>query len=1363
MGQEIPSMALGADSASALHGKIPKEHQEFIDLSKSNRGMHKRAEELIMEYHRPYPNLNLVIDQLRAIALDDFWFYDSLDESKKAFTVITDTFNSLIQKKMDDASKEKLVQTLFEFIDVMSQQKNPHMDILDNYIAIIEKNFSDDKPFFISNSGYFKSHLNNLAEMDEFSTRIFEMTKTVLNECIRFWESTSDAEDWLQSKRSLFQNDYGEAIGLIGKPFFSKLKKRVIRATDWEDLAAIPSYKDIANHFRKLEDQFDTPLEKIYFIFYLIRLPGMEHLRNHLIWDMNRSLRIVRGKLEEEQFVDFLGNVIDLFEELKPEYAGAVLDCTLTLGKEVLATKNQKIIDFYIDKLINFGFVNPGEVCITQDWQIRINRDHIKNLRVWLELIECDPPRMERLLSALITNLRVGGIFISDTDLFQKDVTKLLNSNIAPIYGHVKQLARMFPVYFNEIGAGGELREMTTALDELSCRRDKLVYFLRKQVHAESNNTNVELAREIIQFWYDGKLDVLKKIVPDDVISSIDLEGEWFVPVHEMMVGLCESEDRRPEQLSELDEDELERSLSQLSRNERDEKRLRYLFRLYNLLRDKYSLEAGNIADILKNKKYRFFNEKDLKKLHSSLRINDAEATLKLIYQFMDHLKAIILDPEPSEGWEDIYYKRHIAAGIPSMYGAYHEPKFEALGLTFRLEKTASRLMGEIISQINLDYITEKKLRRIYDVLSLFEKGLNLEGIYSRGFNSSLKMFQYSFASPSFSLDQYVNIFQFMADDVKDIINEHFLGVYDKPLKTIIPQTLKEGASNEVELRQIVDKKSEEFYREMLASTFLIQILDNFISVILNSLRNMADNYASGVSSNIMSYDQDLIVSPLYKATTEMDNPLFLGTKAYLLKKLYSFGFPVPPGFVLTTELFRHKEAILNNPRIVKEIDQILRDNVSKLEELTGKQFGNPENPLLLSVRSGTAMSMPGAMNTFLNVGLNDKIAKDLSKQPDFGWTVWDCYRRFLQNWGMAYGIDRDIFDRIMLAFKSKYKVEQKIGFTPEQMKNIASAYKGVLLEHGIRFEEDPFLQLRHAVFSVADSWDSDRAKVYRENLQIASEWGTAVIVQKMVFGNISKNSGSGVVFTHDPYRKGPGVNPYGDFTICSQGEDIVSGLVHTLPITEYQRRAEDSQDGVSLQSALPRIYQGLSDLATQLIDKYGFGDQEIEFTFESDDPDDLYILQIRPQDIQKRDKIPAFTLSRNQMNLVGRGIGIGGGALNGILAFNMRDLGELSKKHPDAKHILVRPDTVPDDVGMIFKCDGLLTARGGATSHAAVTAARLGKVCVVNCRHLVVNEAEKRCDIGGVEFRSGDKIAIDGRLGDIYKGNYPTRYIEFR
>ncbi|HAF60270.1 MAG TPA: pyruvate phosphate dikinase [Clostridiales bacterium UBA9856] len=1357
MTEGFSSKALEANLARTRDAEIhiPEDQQWLIDLSKSKWGIHKRTKEFITELNHQYRNDSYVIDSLHNICLTDLWFYNSVDESERALSVLLDIFELLFDSEMEEGPREQLIKTLIKFMDRLANLENFPETIIQRCIDLIRATITEHELLYIRNSGYFKTYFNKIAQFPQFSQTLTELSADLLRRCIDYWESTSKADEWFQSKRHLFHHMDAETIGNIGKPFFDKLRKDLAEADSWEKISNLMFYNDISNYFRSFTETFDSYLETIYYLYYLLHLPGMSHLNDHLLYDMNRNLRHVFTELDVDDITGFLDTIMEQFQELNADHGGTVLDCIVTLGKEVIDTKDPSIITYFINGLIKLGFHYPGTITLNKDWQIQVNTNHVKNIRVWLELIEYAPSAMRELLAALIVNLKLGGIFISDTDLFQRDVTKLLNADIGPVYREMKQLARIFPVYFRDIGAEGKLREVSTAIDELSMRKDRLIHFLRKQTHTESNNTHILLTRKIIEYWYDGDKEQLKGLIPQDVYEWLDQGNEWFVPVHQIMQELCDRMKTTPEELLSADTEEIEKALSQINiGTEQHKKRVLYLFQVYNLLLEKYSLETDDVISVVRNS--RLCTDEELARLEQNLENNRPREAVLQIYDLMNKLKEIILDPEPSEALENIYYKRHIAAGIPSMYGQYIEPKFESLGMMFRLEKTASKLMVELLNSVNLEYITAKTFRHIYDVLELFREGLALDGIYNPGLNSHIDMLKFSLTSPSFSLDQYINIFQFMAQDIKQIINEYFFDVYENSLKRIIPQLYPAPKEwSDVEKRQFYYMESEKFLRDNLASAFLVQDLDNFITTTLSNLRGMLDTYPHSFIENMMTFDPDLTFSRLNETSEEMDNPVFLGAKAFFLKKLIRYGFPVPPGFVLTTEVFRHKDTIFRHPHISSEFDRKIENNIKDIERVSGKKYGDPDNPLFFSVRSGSSISMPGAMRTFLNVGMNDEIAERLSRKKGCGWTTWDCYRRFLQSWGMAYGIERDTFDRIILGHKERWGVDLKIQFTKEQMKEIAYDYKRLLIDRGIHIEEDPFLQLKQAIISVLDSWSSKSAIYYRNHMQVADEWGTAVLVQQMALGNLSTSSGTGVVFTNSPFNGHSGINLYGDFALCSQGEDVVAGLVNTLPITEYQRKKYYTDSSISLESAFPRIYEALLDYATQLIEKYGFVHQEIEFTFESDDPQDLYILQTRNQNFKKQEAGTSFAKAGHEMKLVGRGIGVSSGVLSGVIAFDMDDLKELKKADPDNKVILVRPDTVPDDIPLIFNCDGLITGKGGTTSHAAVAAAGLGKICIVNCKGLHVNEEKKICVLNGHVFGPGDEISIDGDLGNVYEGRY--------
>ena len=1360
MDKKFVSTALEANLAETRYKdiKIPDNYQWFIDLSNKYYGIHKRANDCIIEYQHPFSNRKFVIEQLREILLTDYWFYVATPTPEKAFSVPLELMRNLLLEGNNTEQHLLIIRTLLEFANKLLREGKPFDQTFRYIYETFNLGFKHDQVSFIIASKYFKRYLKNFGGQELFREKRLEITKKTFLASLNYWEETSQVEKWLEEKKEFLKTDFKLITDQIGKTWFKAIREQAEKLDDWDSfISSIPDYDDIAERFSNSINLFETFIEKFYFIFYLLQIPGMKGHKERLIWSLNEILVETINEIDQKDLPSFIDQIFDYANDLRETHISSILDTFLTLGKRIIEidhSENLELLSYFEDKLIDFGFETPGMVFVNEDWQLSVNPNHIKNIRVWLELIEYTTSGLEKLLSTLIVNLKLGGIFISDTDLFQRDITKILNSNVAPHYKKVKQLTRIFPVYFNEIGAEGEIRQVTTTMDELNHRQDKLIHFLRKQVHTESNNTLIDLTVKIFKFWYDGNLEALKDTLPENVYHSIDLNSEYYAPIHKMVVHLCNITGKTPEELLTVDLQEIDRLLETIpDDNNKDKERLRDMVALYAFLKEKYSFDTVDIIKLLK--RYNYIDEKDIEELSKALEDDDFEKSLKLIYSFMEKLKEIIFDPKPSKSWENIYHKRHIAVGIPSMYGVYREPKFEAMGLTFRLEKVATRLMEKVVQNINLDYISAKTLKNIYIILDYFREGLNLDGVTNQSFNSNLMMLKYSLSSQSFSFHQYINIFQFLAEDVKRTIIKYYLKTYDLPLKIVIPQLFNKNKKlNKKEEMNLINKVSEEFYRDIIAEAFLMQPLDNFVSRILESLRNMNDSLEPEMIREIMSYNSDLVISSLDKKDARIDNQAFLGSKAYHLKNLMLQKFPVPHGFVLTTEVFRRHAAVTGHENLRKEIHEMIKKQIHHIEKRTGRQLGNPDKPLLLSVRSGTAISMPGAMDTFLNVGMNDEITEAIAKNEEVAWAAWDSYRRFLQSWGMAYGLERDDFDEIMLSFKEKYHIQLKTDFTHQNMREIALAYKQKLHDSNIEFIEDLFQQLITTINLVFTSWDSERAKVYREHLQIADDWGTAVIVQQMVFGNLRQTSGTGVVFTQNPQAQRQSINLYGDYTTRSQGEDIVAGLVKPLPVNANQ--VTNGDNSKSLEKRYPKIYKKIYEIADNLVNNLGYSPQEIEFTFESDDPKDLYILQIRDMDMAKAKAIQIFKTKPHEMEIAGRGIGIGGGAMNGLVAFDNSDMIMLRKKYPDQNIILVRPDTVPDDIGMIFDTDGLLTARGGATSHAAVTAVRLGKTAIVNCSKLTVFEDDKYCTLGNIKFVVGDKIAIDGALGNVYKGNYP-------
>jgi pyruvate,orthophosphate dikinase len=544
----------------------------------------------------------------------------------------------------------------------------------------------------------------------------------------------------------------------------------------------------------------------------------------------------------------------------------------------------------------------------------------------------------------------------------------------------------------------------------------------------------------------------------------------------------------------------------------------------------------------------------------------------------------------------------------------------------------------------------------------------------------------------------------------------------------------------------------------MIASSLGIQKLDLFLTRIVNTLNEQADKLPPEKHHLLISYNPRNVVTSIEKPYADLHDIIHLGNKSINIIKMKNIGMPVPSGFVVTTEVFSCRELIETYPPARNNFREQVDREVMRLERLTGRGYGSPENTLLLSVRSGAAVSQPGMLDSYLNVGMNEDIVAGIIKQSGEEWFAWDSYRRFLQSYGMSFGLERNSFDTVINKIKARSGALLKKELLPGQMQEVAIAYKELLRDKGIKVEESPKEQLYLAIQRVLNSWDSDKARVYRKIIGISDDWGTAVTVQKMVFGNISDQSGSGVLFTHSPKFTQDVIRPWGDYTIGNQGEDVVSGLVSTHPISNYQAKYEQRPFEYSLENRFPDIYHALRKYVKVMIYDHQWAPQDIEFTFEGPDRKDLYLLQTRNMEMKERTGELVFVnadLLKEKM--LGHGIGVSGGALSGRVVFNLEEIYRWRKAEPETALILIRNDTVPDDIKEIFAADGLLTARGGATSHASIVATRLEKTCVVGCLDLICMEKDKKFMLNNQIVSAGDFISIDGSEGSVYHGKIET------
>ncbi len=493
-----------------------------------------------------------------------------------------------------------------------------------------------------------------------------------------------------------------------------------------------------------------------------------------------------------------------------------------------------------------------------------------------------------------------------------------------------------------------------------------------------------------------------------------------------------------------------------------------------------------------------------------------------------------------------------------------------------------------------------------------------------------------------------------------------------------------------------------------------------------------------------------------------------LGGKGANLAEMTNIGLPVPQGFTITTEACT--QYYEDGREINAEIMGQIEEHIKKMEEITGKKFGDHENPLLVSVRSGARASMPGMMDTILNLGLNEDVVKVIAEKSGNPRWAWDCYRRFIQMYSdVVMEVGKKYFEELIDKMKEKKGVKQDVELSAEDLHELAEQFKAEYKEKiGKDFPTDPKEQLVGAIKAVFRSWDNPRANVYRRDNDIPYSWGTAVNVQSMAFGNMGDDCGTGVAFTRDPATGNKGL--FGEFLTNAQGEDVVAGVRTPMHINEMAQK-------------FPEAFKQFTEVC-ETLEKHYRDMQDMEFTVEHGK---LYMLQTRngkrtaqaalkiacdlvDEGMRTEEEAVAMIDPRNLDTLLhpqfdqkalkaatplGKGLGASPGAACGKVVFSADDA--VAWHERGEKVVLVRLETSPEDITGMKSAQGILTVRGGMTSHAAVVARGMGTCCVAGLGDIVMDEANKKFTLGGKTFHEGDYISIDGTTGNVYEGIIPT------
>ncbi len=1115
------------------------------------------------------------------------------------------------------------------------------------------------------------------------------------------------------------------------------------------------------------------------------------------------------------------------------------------IGRTVIESGARAMSDYFTDMLVRAPFRFPRITGVAADWSVIVNSSHLENIRTWMRLIELDPPRMKKLAASLIVNLKLGGVFLKDTDVFQRDISQLLNSNYRDVFYLVTSLAAVFPAFYHDIGATGDIRAFTERIDT-NHRMDDLIHFVRKQVHVESSSQTVALLQRVMEFWMTGDRSLLAGMVPPEVYDRLDrfyrlvnLAGDEYarrmveeakkvqgVPADtrfwdflndadanafmeyfssrdvrgvrerdrlEMLEFFREWFDSRvPTEMTrmlqfirkranldrsgmsiwrfvyELSDDEFRKMFEDAERSEISrvniEKFITFLH-VYRMLFDKYNFSEVRALD-----KLAAYAAEDLfvptGGLFDLLNGADPLEALDALLVLQQALKDdVLLSVKTYEPLDTIEFKRHIAFGIPSMYGSYKEKKFDTLKVFFILNLIRVRLFERLLDRTDFSGREDLDYPKVKRILQLFYRTFVIDGLANHEMTTVIDLLN----TPSLTLAQFRDIVTHLLSihgEISDRFNETFKYVCRESIRNIGLERISEkyrmpGRSPSIEVA--VDR----FMRDQIMQSPLLQVFDELLIKLRDviSARIAAKGDAiciAGVRARLHngSISFEIKKNPSPRPGSAPFSPVWLtGNKAQgLLFAADLGGVNVPPGFILSTEVYKRigEENILN-PRFKRKLLFWIKRGI---DTFTGGRFANPSNPLLLSVRSGAVFSLPGVMDTLTNVGITQEI---IDRQATIDpWFAYDNYRRLIQDFGIsAYGMDRSVFEKLMADAKEEAGVDLKEKLTGRQMENLTRKYRYAINSKGHSIPKDPYEQLLEAIIAVYRSWNSNVAKNYRDFINVSNEWGTAVIVQHMVYGNISPNNITGVVYSLNLDNEELGL--FGEYKTRAQGHDIVSGVAKVFPISEHHKKAyAKSRIYPSLEVSYPGVYRMVYDTVRRIRDSWR-NDVEIEFTVENNV---LYILQIRGMAkhifaVEEIAEKPEALVK----DLLGQGLAASGGAVSGRAVFNIARIEQVKKKYKGDRILLVRPETNPEDVVGLKNSDGILTCVGGMTSHAVLQMRRLEKSGVSDFSGMKVDEVNNRGIVeapvsgnGPVIVKEGDFLTIDGTTGNVYIGYHKTR-----
>ncbi len=1311
-------------------------------------GLLKKAEEIISIILAPKRNWQILSEEINSFAKDLYWadskaFFDCYRvlvqwsarvcaaSSKELAGRAASNFLALVELPMDHSPESEASNAVNIWLDVLRGARIDMASRLHQSVSILKR----IKERFISTDiapaakGLLKSLRDHVVTAPVISQAMVERLHPLLRA-----EDFMVLEDCSEKKRVDTMAFLDAAEKMIDQHEYANMfyyiqERTSILLDDSEMTERLYAVLD-----RNLNPQSDKILTAVSIaIFRTFPQLSPDALRKAFL----NTARLIK-KLIRLNMADFCKIILSEIDRCSADIKEGTL-LNPEVASSVISQSDAGLTLHYIAIIRQIHVPSPRVTGFSSEtWAEIANPEHIERLSKFLAVISAGNGRFNDILISLLCNIYVSGVFIQDDKLFQRDISAYLNSaalrdNFLINYMLLKKL----PVYFNAVGAANMIRDDTTEID--SWADDIVLYFLRKQIHVNSSNYSVHLVEEIISSWVYNDPSRLKEVVPSDVYNNVntDLLAAYSQAIRTIFISLGILDDNKLHynKLLLMSDSTIDHAAEGVGGSDDDK---------MSEIRRKIILICRIYREIVK--KYALVSRENLK-LDAILNLSEDIEQIKT-------LKKVLISHEKTIPEENLFFKRHIAFGIPSVLGTYHETKFDALSEILRTENRMALLFEGIIQETERmpENLTKEDFSRWTKCLDIMNELAKIHDMDNFQITEVLTVIK----SNAIHVSQFIDLLGLLQKELSWMVDSLTRRIY-APLTEILRSFPRDDAQEylrrlDTGTEDYIDRAADVIIRDMISSIPGFTEMDRLIEVLIKKCRSRnesQDDALLWLSDNPCEQSwSDFLVLDKLTDTDAMRLAPVIGGKAKNLVYLLNKKLPVPSAAVFSSMRTHDHLQYTEDAGFMA----LLKQAVAMIETRTGLKFGDPHRPLFLSVRSGSYISMPGILSSILYCGMNTETQKAFTSSTGDARLSWDSYRRFIDHYAtVALGLDEKIFSNINADFLRLKSIEKLDDLKVDDTAEIVQLYKIELANRGFAIPEDVYEQLRESVKAVYSSWYKEKAVHFRIAMKLSEHWGTAVLLMQMISGN-RKGSGASVFFTRKPSSLEKGV--YGDTRETATGDDLVYGRLINRPLT----KAQALHGQKSLQEEDPILFAMHEELAAKIESAMGGLPQEVEATYVTVAEGDriIYVLQTRRMEFH-RGFIKHFQdICMMESNIIGRGVGVHGGALSGIVTFSSSTNQIDSQKKAGMPVILLRTLSSTNDVSLMQHIDGIVTSAGGATSHAAILAQQFRLTAVIGCTDMEIGTDEKGepfARIGNYPITEGSLISIDGSTGLVYSG----------